>query len=56
MYSDEEIESWYLGLPFEPIVRGRVASRPDSGKAVPVAIFSDEEIERLYLGLPAKAA
>ena len=56
MYTDEEIERWYLGLPFEKSDRGGIRSLEQNRRKVTGSALSDEEIERLYLGLPARAA
>ena len=50
MYSDFEVERWYLGLPF-------VAEFGESeNEVLELARFSDEDVERLFLGLPLLAA
>jgi|GEM_PF-3329505 len=48
MYSDHEVELWYLGRPF---------AEPDTGEQeASVVPLSHEEAERIFLGLPLKAA
>jgi hypothetical protein len=42
MYSDEEVECMYLGIPF---------AEPHPEKVEEIA-FSDEEIKGFFLGLP----
>jgi len=61
MFSEHEIELWYLGFPFEEApgnyngVSGRKAA-----EAVRQVDFqpsmSDDEVNRLFLGLPLRAA
>ena len=50
MYSDFEVERWYLGLPFVDEVR------ESENEVLELARFSDEDVERLFLGLPLLAA
>ncbi len=50
MYSDFQIERWYLGLPF---VDGE---REGADEVLELPRFSDEEVERLFLGFPLMAA
>jgi hypothetical protein len=58
MYSNKEIERWYLGLPFDS-ARGNgngKKGRARIEKTVPFKAVTEQEVERLYLGLPLKAA
>ncbi|MBC7253336.1 MAG: hypothetical protein H5T72_05120 [Actinobacteria bacterium] len=48
MYSDHEVELWYLGKPF--------AEQDTGEQEAAVVPLSHEEAERLFLGLPLKAA
>jgi hypothetical protein len=50
MYSDFEIERWYLGLPF---AGESCESEPD---ILELPRFTDEDVERLFLGFPLLAA
>jgi hypothetical protein len=50
MYSDLEIERWYLGLPFAS------EDRETESQLVELPLFSDEDVERLFLGFPLLAA
>lgn len=48
MYTEQEIECWYIGLPFG-----------EDGKEATMIEFpclDDEEVERIFLGLPLAAA
>ena len=56
MYSDSEVERWYLGLPFEQDNENGKKAGARIEKTVVLAAVSEEEVERLYLGLPIKAA
>lgn len=49
MYRDQDIERWYLGLPFPE-------EEKDEAEASALPLLSEEEIERLALGLPLVAA
>lgn len=42
MYSDEEVERMYLGLPFQD----------DVPEQIEEIAFSDEEVKDFFLGLP----
>lgn len=48
MYTEREIECWYLGFPFEE----------ERQEATNIEFFylNDEEVERIFLGLPLAAA
>lgn len=50
MYSETEVERWYLGLPFTDDAEAEVA------EMLAFPRLSDEEVERIYLGLPLMAA
>jgi len=58
MYSDIEIERWFLGLPFEADGKNTRPAAVTARIERPAAVveISDEDVERFYLGLPAKAA
>ena len=61
MFSEHEIELWYLGLPFEETpgndngASGRKAAEAVRQVDFPPPI-SDDEVNRLFLGLPLRAA
>ncbi len=48
MYTDHEIECWYLGLPF--------GEKGKEAVMLEFPGFDDEEVERIFLGLPLAAA
>ncbi|MDI7253215.1 MAG: hypothetical protein QME89_11785 [Actinomycetota bacterium] len=48
MYTEHEIECWYLGLPFEEERR--------EATTIEFPYLNDEEVERIFLGLPLAAA
>mgnify|MGYP000728294459 CR=1 FL=1 len=50
LYGDNEVERWYLGLPFVD------ETATDMTEAIAFPRLSDEEVERYYLGLPLLAA
>ncbi len=50
MYSDNEVERWFLGLPFVDENAGEMA------EMLVFPCLSEEEVERIYLGLPLIAA
>jgi hypothetical protein len=50
MYSDYEVERWYLGKPFEDDTAQK------EGGVVELVAYSDEDVDRLFLGLPLMAA
>jgi len=61
VFSDREVESWYLGLPFEKTSGSGNDSRKREPGSHPVLIelppvMSEGEMDRLYLGLPFIAA
>lgn len=49
MLCDQEIERWYLGLPFQ-------GNDGEEAEVSTPPYISDDEIERLALGLPLAAA
>jgi hypothetical protein len=58
MYSEKEIERWYLGLPFDSANGNRNGKKGQVHieKTMPFVAMTGAEVERLYLGLPLKAA
>lgn len=50
LYGENEVERWYLGLPFVD------ETATDTAEAIAFTRLSDEEAERFYLGLPPLAA
>jgi hypothetical protein len=57
MCDEQEIESWYLGVPFSG--REKRRGEADRDPATPLlfpAALGNDEVELLYLGLPWKAA
>lgn len=55
MYSDREIEQWYLGIPFDAPVEDIGREKPER-QALKVRTVNDDDVERLFLGLPLIAA
>jgi hypothetical protein len=61
MFSDSEVESLYLGVPFEKAPdNGNGTAKRGSGTcsaliALP-PVMSEDEVDRLFLGLPLIAA
>jgi hypothetical protein len=60
VFSDREVEAWYLGVPFEKASGDGNGSGSEPGThpvlvALP-PVMSEDEMERLSLGLPFIAA